>query len=54
MKNRRVLLPYEFTLFSNCSLICIEAFDVLLPYEFTLFSNQGLNVYEWDPGFTTL
>ena len=35
-----VLLPYEFTLFSNC-FCCIDRSDyVLLPYEFTLFSNQ--------------
>ena len=34
-----VLLPYGFTLFSNCDLLgqCIA--DVLLPYGFTLFSN---------------
>ena len=38
---RLVLLPYEFTLFSNLSPWIDRCFHVLLPYEFTLFSNDG-------------
>ena len=34
-----VLLPYEFTLFSNCVIKPSSLAWVLLPYEFTLFSN---------------
>ncbi len=36
---KRVLLPYEITLFSNCSLHSNSTITVLLPYEITLFSN---------------
>ena len=35
----RVLLPYRFTLFSNCDVFAILKETVLLPYRFTLFSN---------------
>ena len=39
-----VLLPYEFTLFSNNTSYLQSSSSVLLPYEFTLFSNtQTLN-----------
>ena len=35
-----VLLPYEFTLFSNYLKDSVFTTRVLLPYEFTLFSNK--------------
>ena len=35
----RVLLPYGFTLFSNCEQHAAYLWSVLLPYGFTLFSN---------------
>ena len=35
-----VLLPYEFTLFSNPAIEKGFVDGVLLPYEFTLFSND--------------
>ena len=35
-----VLLPYEFTLFSNLPFSTFKKSLVLLPYEFTLFSNS--------------
>ena len=37
-----VLLPYEFTLFSNKSFALYHSPAVLLPYEFTLFSNNKM------------
>ena len=36
-----VLLPYEFTLFSNLLDELLRISGVLLPYEFTLFSNTA-------------
>ena len=39
-KTNGVLLPYEFTLFSNPSPHLFARLIVLLPYEFTLFSNR--------------
>ena len=40
-----VLLPYEFTLFSNPTVHKLRAVTVLLPYEFTLFSNKSFALY---------
>ena len=52
--NHKVLLPYEFTLFSNHLIVSLIVSNVLLPYEFTLFSNNKSNrVVGW-VSFTTL
>ena len=44
----RILLPYEFTLFSNGRIRRADTKLILLPYEFTLFSNwQTLLQQQW-------